>query len=362
MTLYLKYLGPGFDSRHLHQLFINMQKLFENWRRYLKESTEPDNLSNKAELAIYLHADVIEQDNRLDDKVGKIIFYGDNIAIIGVSHEGGLDRELPEDIKNKLVPIAARGFYCEGRCDDIPKLKSLMKQNGIKLSWEKAQYSINKGLWGTSVGGSETLTSTMPLPENAYPSQIEKEGIQKLVLTFNRGELVGINGQITSPQECIEILNDIASKYAIGRDIHVGDTIVGIKGRVGFQAGGPQVIIKAHHLLEKHVLTKWQLFQKDKLADFYGMLLHEGQYLDPVMRNIESFMESSQSKVTGSVIVSLYPYRFELEGVISKNDLMNTQFGSYGEKNKLWSSDDAKGFIKILSTQNKIYQNINEKK
>ena len=114
--------------------------------------------------------------------------------------------------------------------------------------------------------------------------------------------------------------------------------------------------------MEKHVLTKWQLFQKDKLADFYGMLLHEGQYLDPVMRNIESFMESSQSKVTGSVIVSLYPYRFELEGVISKNDLMNTQFGSYGEKNKLWSPDDAKGFIKILSTQNKIYQNINEKK
>ena len=160
----------------------------------------------------------------------------------------------------------------------------------------------------------------------------------------------------------ISYISNLCDSFFIGRDIHVGDTIVGIKGRVGFQAGGPQVIIKAHHLLEKHVLTKWQLFQKDKLADFYGMLLHEGQYLDPVMRNIESFMESSQSKVTGSVIVSLYPYRFELEGVISKNDLMNTQFGSYGEKNKLWSSDDAKGFIKILSTQNKIYQNINEKK
>lgn len=235
-------------------------------------------------------------------------------------------------------------------------------KSGVNISWDKAKYSINKGLWGTSVGGDETLTSNLKLPEEAYPGKLTESEKKDIVVTFKKGEVVGLNGEFYDPVTCIELINKECDKFCIGRDIHVGDSIIGIKGRVGFQAGGPQVIIKAHHLLEKHVLTKWQLFQKDKLADFYGMLLHEGQYLDPVMRNIESFMESSQSKVTGSVIVSLYPYRFELEGVISKNDLMNTQFGSYGEKNKLWSSDDAKGFIKILSTQNKIYQNINEKK
>lgn len=236
-----------------------------------------------------------------------------------------------------------------------------LKQNGIKLSWEKAQYSINKGLWGTSVGGSETLTSTMPLPENAYPSQIEKEGIQKLVLTFNRGELVGVNGQITSPQECIEILNDIASKYAIGRDIHVGDTIVGIKGRVGFEAAGAIITIKSHHLLEKHTLTKWQLQHKEHLSSYYGMHLHEGMYLDPVMRDIEAFLQSSQDKVTGSVFVTLRPYHFSLDGVSSPNDLMNKVFGSYGEENKGWTADEVKGFIKILGNQNRIYQQINKK-
>ena len=236
-----------------------------------------------------------------------------------------------------------------------------LKSNNIDLKWNKAKYSINKGLWGTSVGGDETLTSNKKLPDNAYPGKITDKKTEKITLEFEKGEICGVNGKELNSVKAIEYISNLCDSFFIGRDIHVGDTIVGIKGRVGFQAGGPQVIIKAHHLLEKHVLTKWQLFQKDKLADFYGMLLHEGQYLDPVMRNIESFMESSQSKVTGSVIVSLYPYRFELEGVISKNDLMNTQFGSYGEKNKLWSSDDAKGFIKILSTQNKIYQNINEK-
>lgn len=236
-----------------------------------------------------------------------------------------------------------------------------LKSEGIKMSWEKAQYSINKGLWGTSVGGSETLTSTMPLPEHAYPSQLEKEGFQKIVLTFNRGELVAVNGKIDSPENCIQSLNNIASKYAIGRDIHVGDTIIGIKGRVGFEASAALITIKAHHLLEKHTLTKWQLQHKEYLSNFYGMHLHEGQYLDPVMRDIETFLQNSQQKVTGSVFATLLPYHFALDGVSSSNDLMNANFGSYGEINKGWTAEEAKGFIKIFGNQNKIYQQVNNR-
>jgi argininosuccinate synthase len=191
---------------------------------------------------------------------------------------------------------------------------------------------------------------------------LKNKKTKKLSIEFVDGEINGINGRKINKIKAIEMISEICESYCIGRNMHVGDTIVGIKGRVGFEAGGPQLIIKAHHLLEKHTLTKWQLFQKDRISDFYGMLLHEGQYLDPVMRDIESFLTSSQSKVSGSVIITLFPYRFELDGIISKNDLMNSKFGLYGEKNNLWDSDDAKGFIKILSNQNKIYQNINEKK
>ena len=236
-----------------------------------------------------------------------------------------------------------------------------LKSEGINMPWEQAQYSVNKGLWGTSVGGSETLTSTMPLPESAYPSQIEKEGIQKLILTFNKGELAAVNGKIDSSEKCIELLNSIASKYGIGRDIHVGDTIIGIKGRVGFEAAAALITIKAHHLLEKHTLTKWQMQHKDYLSSFYGMHLHEGQYLDPVMRDMEAFLESSQHKVTGSVFVTLRPYSFALDGASSQNDLMNAKFGSYGEENKGWTAEEAKGFIKILGNQNKIYRQVNHK-
>ena len=237
-----------------------------------------------------------------------------------------------------------------------------LKQNNIDLKWNKAKYSVNKGLWGTSVGGDETLTSNKKLPDNAYPGSLEKTSPKKLTINFKKGEIHGVNDKKMDKIKAIEYVSKICDSYCIGRDIHVGDTIIGIKGRVGFQAGGPMLIIKAHHLLEKHTLTKWQLFQKDKISDFYGMLLHEGQYLDPVMRDIEAFLSSSQSKVSGSVIVTLHPYRFELEGIVSENDLMNTKFGVYGEKNKLWNAEDAKGFIKILSNQNKIYQNINENK
>ncbi|NRB61293.1 MAG: argininosuccinate synthase [Winogradskyella sp.] len=234
-----------------------------------------------------------------------------------------------------------------------------LKENGIDLNWEKAKYSINKGLWGTSVGGDETLTSDKPLPEEAYPSKLQETTSQKVKLTFSKGELVALNGKENAPEKNIELLNDIASKYAIGRDIHVGDTIVGIKGRVGFEASAALITIKAHHLLEKHTLTKWQLQHKDYMSNFYGMHLHEGQYLDPVMRDIEAFLESSQACVSGDIIITLKPYHFSLDGIISEHDLMKAKYGSYGEMNKAWTADEAKGFIKILGNQNKIHQQVN---
>jgi len=231
--------------------------------------------------------------------------------------------------------------------------------NGIDMSWNKAKYSINKGLWGTSVGGEETLTSENPLPESAYPSQLKKEGEEHITLTFDQGELTALNGDENSVEKNIALLNDLASSYAIGRDIHVGDTIVGIKGRVGFEAAAALIIIKAHHLLEKHTLTKWQLQHKDYLSNFYGMHLHEGQYLDPVMRDMEAFLQNSQNNVSGTVMATLKPYHFTLNGIVSKHDLMNAKFGSYGEENKGWTADEAKGFIKIIGNQNKIYQQVN---
>ena len=237
-----------------------------------------------------------------------------------------------------------------------------LKENGVVLSWEKAQYSINQGLWGTSVGGNETLTSNDSLPESAYPSQMEKQQAQKVTLHFEKGELVGIDGKMDNPVNNIIKLQDQAKKFGIGRDIHVGDTIIGIKGRVGFEAAAPLLIIKAHHLLEKHNLSKWQQFQKEQLGNFYGMLLHEGQYLDPVMRDLEAFLSNSQTTVSGKVFVTLHPYRFELNGIESDHDLMNAAFGRYGEENKGWSGDDVKGFIKLLSNQNKIYQFVNKEK
>ncbi|WP_010518202.1 argininosuccinate synthase [Croceivirga radicis] len=234
-----------------------------------------------------------------------------------------------------------------------------LQANGVDYSWEKAKYSINRGLWGTSVGGEETLTSEKPLPDSAYPSQLQEKEPTQVSLSFEKGELVAINGEKDSPIANIEKLEAIANKYAIGRDIHVGDTIIGIKGRVGFEAAAPLIILKAHHLLEKHTLSKWQQFQKEQLGNFYGMLLHEGNYLDEVMRNIEAFLTDTQKNVTGEVFVSLYPFQFRLDGIKSPNDLMNASFGSYGEMNKGWTADDAKGFIKILSNPGKISNHVN---
>ena len=235
-----------------------------------------------------------------------------------------------------------------------------LQQNGVEYSWEKAQYSINKGIWGTSVGGKETLTSGQPLPEAAYPSQLQKTEHGKVTLHFDKGELVGLNGIFEKPSLNIQKLEELASAFAIGRDIHVGDTIIGIKGRVGFEAAAPLIIIKAHHLLEKHVLGKWQLYWKEQLGNWYGMLFHEGQYLDPVMRNIETFLEDTQKTVTGTVTVTLKPYHFSLDGIESVHDLMNTGFGQYGEINNAWTADDAKGFIKIVGNAQNIYAQVNQ--
>lgn len=234
-----------------------------------------------------------------------------------------------------------------------------MKKQGVDISWTKAKYSINKGLWGTSVGGVETLSSDKALPEEAYPSQLEAHEPRTIKLSFEKGEFVAIDDERAKPEKNIQLLNKIASKYAIGRDIHVGDTIIGIKGRVGFEAAAPMIIIKSHHLLEKHVLTKWQQLHKEYLANWYGTLLHEGQYLDEVMRNIEAFLEDSQKNVSGDVLVTLHPYRFTLDGIVSLHDLMNSKVAAYGETNSGWTPEDAKGFIKITANQNKIYKQVN---
>ncbi len=237
-----------------------------------------------------------------------------------------------------------------------------LKRHGYEADFKKMEYSINKGLWGTSIGGKETLKSDQTLPEEAYPSQVEKQGEETLTLEFEKGEIVAVNGKKDDNKvNLINMLEEIASKYGIGRDMHIGDTIIGIKGRVGFEAAAPMLIINAHKMLEKHTLTKWQQYWKDQLGTWYGMFLHEAQYLEPVMRDIEKFLESSQQNVTGKVIVTLRPYSYTLVGVDSPFDLMKTDFGEYGEINRAWSSEDVKGFTKILGNQMKIYYNVQKR-
>ena len=232
---------------------------------------------------------------------------------------------------------------------------------GVSRDWTKAAYSINKGLWGTSVGGRETLTSDQYLPESAWPTQISKTEPEKVTLEFEQGELTGINEEkFATSVEAIQKLAAIAQPFGIGRDIHVGDTIIGIKGRVGFEAAAPLIIIKAHHTLEKHVLTEQQLYWKEQLSNWYGSLLHKGQFVEPVMRNIEAFLTDTQSHVSGKVHVYLAPYRFHVEGISSPFDLMSAKFGSYGEMNNAWTGDDVRGFSKVASNQTMIYQKVTE--
>ena len=236
-----------------------------------------------------------------------------------------------------------------------------LKKKGVEMNFEKAVYSINKGLWGTSVGGKETLQSKGMLPEEAWPTPLTKEGQEEVTLHFKQGELLGINEkEFKHPVEAIKALQEIAGGFAIGRDIHVGDTIIGIKGRVGFEAAAPLIILKAHHALEKHLLTKWQLQWKDQLAQFYGNWLHEGQILDPVMRDIEAYLTNSQQQVTGKVFVQLLPYRFQITGIESPFDLMNSKFGKYGEMNTGFTGQDVRGFTRIVGNQIGIYHRVQQ--
>lgn len=236
-----------------------------------------------------------------------------------------------------------------------------LKKHGVEMNFEKSVYSINRGLWGTSVGGKETLNSNGMLPEEAWPTQATKTDTENVELGFEKGELKTVNGKSFShPSEAIQHLQTIAGPFGIGRDIHIGDTIIGIKGRVGFEAAAPLIILKAHHALEKHVLSKWQLNWKDQLALFYGNWLHEGQILDPVMRDIESFFENSQKHVTGKVFVELKPYRFQVTGIESKYDLMSSKFGKYGEMNNGWTGEDVRGFTKIFGNQTAIFYSVSE--
>jgi len=251
-----------------------------------------------------------------------------------------------------ITPIRDKRLSREAEID-------YLKSKGVSFNFEKAKYSINKGIWGTSVGGQETLTSMGQLPELAWPTPITKTGSEELKLHFEKGELVGINNKLFHhPTEAILALHSLASPYGIGRDIHIGDTIIGIKGRVGFEAAAPIIIIKAHHALEKHVLTKWQLNWKEQLSQFYGNWLHEGQYLDPVMRDIEAFLTQSQQHVSGVVSLTLFPHRFIINGIESKYDLMSSRFGKYGEMNVGWTGEDVKGFTKIAGNQVAIFHHV----
>lgn len=254
---------------------------------------------------------------------------------------------------NVIAPIRELGL---SRKEEIEYLN----KHGFDLSWEKAKYSINQGLWGTSIGGVETLSSSGVLPEEAYPSQITKTGSERVKIGFEKGEPCSINGEKMDPVSLIRKLNNIASPFGVGRDIHVGDTIIGIKGRVGFEAAAPLILIKAHHLLEKHTLTKGQLYWKDQLAGWYGQLMHEAQYLDPLMRNIETFLEDTQKGVCGTVEVELRPYHFSVLGCESPFDLMNSKFGDYGETNKSFTGQDVIGFTKVLANPLKIYFSIHK--
>ena len=252
-----------------------------------------------------------------------------------------------------ITPIRDQGL---SRAEEIEYINA----RGYNWTKEKADYSINQGLWGTSVGGIETLTSNKTLPETAWPHHCEKEVPTEIKITFKKGQAIAIDGhRYETPVALIKALNKMGDSYAIGRDIHVGDTIIGIKGRVGFEASGALILINSHELLEKHTLTKWQTHWKKQLADWYGMFLHEGKYFDPVMRNIEGFLTDTQHTVSGDVFIKLHPYRFELIGIESSHDLMNSNFGQYGEVNKAWTGEDAKGFTKIYNNAEKIYYAVN---
>ena len=260
-----------------------------------------------------------------------------------------------EILAPEIQIIAPVRELCSTRQEEIDYLK----QHGFDFSWEKSKYSINQGLWGTSVGGVETLSSDGWLPEEAYPTKVTKTAPEHIKIGFEKGEPVSFNGTEMNPVDIIKAVNNAAAPFGIGRDIHVGDTIIGIKGRVAFEAAAPMILIKAHHLLEKHVLTKGQLYWKDQIAGWYGQQMHEAMYLDPVMRDMEAMMDNMEQNVTGEVEVALMPYHFSVLGCRSAHDLMSSKFGSYGEINKSYTGQDVVGFTKVLANPLKIYYSVN---
>ena len=260
-----------------------------------------------------------------------------------------------EILAPEIQIIAPVRELCSTRQEEIDYLK----QHGFDFSWEKSKYSINQGLWGTSVGGVEILSSDGWLPEEAYPTKVTKTAPEHIKIGFEKGEPVSFNGTEMNPVDIIKAINDAAAPFGIGRDIHVGDTIIGIKGRVAFEAAAPMILIKAHHLLEKHVLTKGQLYWKDQIAGWYGQQMHEAMYLDPVMRDMEAMMDNMEQNVTGEVEVALMPYHFSVLGCRSAHDLMSSKFGSYGEINKSYTGQDVVGFTKVLANPLKIYYSVN---
>ncbi|MDR2916505.1 MAG: argininosuccinate synthase [Tannerella sp.] len=231
-----------------------------------------------------------------------------------------------------------------------------LNKNGFKADFTKLKYSYNVGIWGTSICGGEILDSAQGLPETAYLKKVKKKGNEQLRIEFKKGEIHAVNGKVFKDKiKAIQAVEDIGAAYGIGRDMHVGDTIIGIKGRVGFEAAAPMLIIGAHRFLEKYTLSKWQQYWKDQVANWYGMFLHESQYLEPVMRDIEAMLAESQRNVNGTVILELRPQSFSTVGVESKDDLVKTKFGEYGETQKGWTAEEAKGFIKVTSTPLRVY-------
>ena len=238
------------------------------------------------------------------------------------------------------------------RKDEVDYLNA----HGFNADFAKLKYSYNVGIWGTSICGGEILDSRQGLPESAYLKQVTKSGSEILSLGFEKGELQSVNGvEYTDKIAAIQAVEAVGAPYGIGRDMHVGDTIIGIKGRVGFEAAAPMLIIGAHKFLEKFTLSKWQQYWKDQVANWYGMFLHESQYLEPVMRDIEAMLESSQRNVNGTVTLELRPYGFSTVGVDSPDDLVKSKLGEYGETQKGWTAEEAKGFIKVTSTPLRVY-------
>ena len=243
-----------------------------------------------------------------------------------------------------ITPIRSLGYSRQ-------QTAAYLESKGFAVPANTTTYSINRGLWGTTIGGKETLGTIDPLPDEAYPDTLSPmkcpDTPLTLKITFEKGIPTAIDGSMMNPVLLIERLNELGGDHGVGRDLHVGDTILGIKGRIGFEAPAALILIRTHEELEKIVLSKWQRHQKEQLAKFYGMLLHEGQHFDPVMRDIEAFLNSSQEVVTGTVAVRLFKGHISVLGCESPYSLFDLSVASYGETNTLWDARDARGFTQI---------------